>query len=189
MTTFPHRVIRMCIFQQLVYIHQIQDLLLTTKATTKTQSTCQLFLEINHVVSTSDQLMPSHSQLTKSTTTSYNISPPCFLVLKRVFKDSKAITAKVRSCTSNTTLLADDSQNCVSLEHLMITTSKSPNFSRCTRNRSIPETHSSIPQSNRNPSSYCLRIILKRFHKLQLSSEKLIYLSLSLSPSPPLIVG
>ena len=128
MTTFPHRVIRMCIFQQLVYIHQIQDLLLTTKATTKTQSTCQLFLEINHVVSTSDQLMPSHSQLTKSTTNSYNISPPCFLVLKRVFKDSKAITAKVRSCTSNTTLLADDSQNCVSLEHLMIKISKSANF-------------------------------------------------------------
>jgi len=44
-----------------------------------------------------------------------------------VFKYSKAITAKVRSCTSNTTLLADDSQNCVSLEHLMIT-SKNPNF-------------------------------------------------------------
>ena len=106
-----------------------------------------------------------------------------------MFKYSKAITAKIRSCTSNTTLLADDGQNCVSLEHLMITTSKSPNISRCTRNRSIPETHSSIPQSNRNPSSYCLRIILKRFHKLQLSSEKLMYLSLSLSPSPPLIVG
>ena len=45
-----------------------------------------------------------------------------------MFKYSKAITAKVRSCTSNTTLLADNSQNCVSLEHLMITTSKSPNF-------------------------------------------------------------
>ena len=29
--TFPHRVIRMCIFQQPVYIHLIQDLLLTTK--------------------------------------------------------------------------------------------------------------------------------------------------------------
>ena len=99
------------------------------------------------------------------------------------------IRDRIRSWTSNTTLLADDGQNCVSLEHLMITTSKSPNFSRCTRDRSIPETHSSIPQSNRNPSSYCLRIILKRFHKLQLSSEKLIYLSLSLSPSPPLIVG
>ena len=72
MTTFPHRVIRMCIFQQLVYIHQIQDLLLTTKATTKAQSTYQLFLEINHVVSASDQLMPSYSQLSKSTTTSHN---------------------------------------------------------------------------------------------------------------------
>jgi len=45
-----------------------------------------------------------------------------------VFKYSKAITAKIRRCTSNTTLLADDSQNCVSLEHLMITASKSPNF-------------------------------------------------------------
>jgi len=45
-----------------------------------------------------------------------------------VFKYSKAITAKVRSCTSNTTLLADDSKNCVSLEHLMITASKNPNF-------------------------------------------------------------
>ena len=45
-----------------------------------------------------------------------------------MFKYSKAITAKkIRSCTSNTTLLADDSQNCVSLEHLMIT-SKNPNF-------------------------------------------------------------
>ena len=45
-----------------------------------------------------------------------------------MFKYSKAITAKkIRSCTSNTTLLADDSQNCVSLEHLMIT-SKKPNF-------------------------------------------------------------
>ena len=31
MTTFPHRVILMCIFQQPVYIHLIQDLLLTTK--------------------------------------------------------------------------------------------------------------------------------------------------------------
>ena len=29
--TFPHRVIRMCIFQQPVCIHLIQDLLLTTK--------------------------------------------------------------------------------------------------------------------------------------------------------------
>ena len=44
-----------------------------------------------------------------------------------MFKYSKAITAKTRSCTSNTTLLADDGQNCVSLEHLMITTSKSLN--------------------------------------------------------------
>ena len=43
-----------------------------------------------------------------------------------MFKYSKAITAKI-SCTSNTTLLADDSQNCVSLEHSMIT-SKNPNF-------------------------------------------------------------
>ena len=45
-----------------------------------------------------------------------------------MFKYSKAITAKIRSWTSNTTLLADDGQNCVSLEHLMITTSKSPKF-------------------------------------------------------------
>ena len=40
------------------------------------------FLEINHVVSASGRLMPSHSHLTKSTTTSYNIGPPCFLVFK-----------------------------------------------------------------------------------------------------------
>ena len=106
-----------------------------------------------------------------------------------MFKYSKAITEKIKSCTSNTTLLADDGQNCVSLEHLMSTTSKSPKFSRCTRKRSIPETHSSILQCNRSPSNYFLRIILKRFHKLQVSSEKLKYLSLSLSPSPPLIVG
>ena len=83
--TFPHHVIRMRIFQQPVYIHLIQDLLLTTKkATTKTQSTSQLFLKINHVVSASGRLMPSHSHLEKSTTTSCNIGPPCFLVFKSV---------------------------------------------------------------------------------------------------------
>ena len=75
MTTFPRRVIRMYIFQQPVYIHLIQDLLLTTKkATTKNQSTSQLFLKINHIVSALGQLMPSHFHLTKSATTSYNTS-------------------------------------------------------------------------------------------------------------------
>ena len=71
-------------------LNPIQELLLTTKTTTKTQSTSQLFLEINHVVSASGQLMPSHSQLTKSTTTSYNIGPSCFLVLKKSLKILKS---------------------------------------------------------------------------------------------------
>ena len=62
--------------------------------------------------------------------TSYNSVPPRFLV---VLKYSKAITAEIRCCTSNTTLLADDSQNCVSLKILMITASQSPNLNnqRC----------------------------------------------------------
>ena len=76
----------------------------------------------------------------------------------------------------------------------MITASKSPNFHNqpwlpCIRKRSISETHSSILQWNRNPSDYFLRIILNRVHKLQSSSGKLKYLSLSLSPPSPLFVG
>ena len=97
------------------------------KKNNQTQSTSQLFLKINHVVSASGRLMPSHSHLKKSTITSYNTGPP-FKYLNRVFKYSKGITAEIWSCTSNTTLLADDGQNCVSLEHFMITTWKNPNF-------------------------------------------------------------
>ena len=76
----------------------------------------------------------------------------------------------------------------------MITASKSPNFHNqpwlpCIRKRSISETHSSILQWNRNPSDYFLRIILNRVHKLEPSSEKLMSLSVSLSPPSPLFVS
>ena len=52
------------------------------KGNNKTQSTSQLFLGVNRIVSASGRLKPSHSHLTKSTTTSYSNDPPCFLVFK-----------------------------------------------------------------------------------------------------------
>ena len=61
--------------------------------------------------------------------------------------------------------------------------------SRCTRKRSITETHSSILQCNRNPSDYFLRITLNRVHKLQPSSENLMSPSLSLTSSPLLLLA
>ena len=73
--TFPHRVIRMCIFQHTsVSIKSKIFYLRQKKYQPKPNPLVNFFSRSNHVVSASGRLMPSHSDLTKSTTTSCNTS-------------------------------------------------------------------------------------------------------------------